>query len=332
MLRRAALSALVLAAGSASAQEATWRMHAVWVPARWEAQYFNDFAELATEKSQGELDIEFFPGAVLGINDADMLRILPRGTVIQAAGLYPGYLSRDMPEYAFTMPPGVASEPEQLVTVLPDLAEIYGATYDDAGIELLGFVGHPVRDTHIMCKEPIRTLADLRSKKVRVWEQFQIDTFAKLGISAQIVGQNDLYMAMQTGVVDCAVYSLGMAASLSLNEVAPYSSYLFPYVLHPLNIIVSRSAFESLSPETQEGMREAAAQVQEETFAVYLGGTNDAEAELDYAGKGGTMLEPFSEEDRAAFTQAAREVWEAAAESGSETAKANYAALSAAIE
>ncbi|RAI02101.1 C4-dicarboxylate ABC transporter substrate-binding protein [Acuticoccus sediminis] len=327
---RAAIGAVALtvSAGAATAAENNWKMHVVWVPAREEAQAFTRIAELASENSGGTLAIQVFPGGALGIKDADMLRILPRGTVIQAAGLYPGYLTRDKPEYSFTMPPGVASEPESLKAALPELTKIYGATYEEVGITLLGFVGHPVQKTYIMCKEPVRTLEDLKSKKVRVWEQFQVDTFAKLGISAQIIGQNELYVAMQTGVVDCAVYTVGSALSISLNEVAPYASYLFPYVLHPLNMIVSTSAFEALPEEARTALEEAAATVQEETFDAYLSGKADDVAEEKYKAAGGTVLEPFSAEDREAFTAAAREVWKAASEAGSETAQSNYENLS----
>lgn len=323
-------AAMLALSGVAEAQE-KWKMHGVWVQARPESQAFQHFADIVNEKADGKLHIDYFPGGALGIKDADMLRILPRGSVIQASGLYPGYLSRDKPEYAFTMPPGVASSAEQLETVLPELSKIYGATYEEVGIDLLGFVGHSVSKTYIMCKTPVNSLEELKSKKVRVWEQFQVDTFAKLGISAQIIGQNELYVAMQTGVVDCAVYTVGAALTISLEEVAPNAAYLFPYVLHPLNIIVSKTAAEALPPETQKLLVDAAKQVEEETFAAYLKGESDTKAEEAFKAKGGNLLAPFSEADREAFTAAAREVWKEDSMAGSDTAKANYELLSGAL-
>lgn len=328
-----AAAAMTEISGSpAQAAETDWKMHIVWVPARPEAQAYQRFVDSVNEQAGDELAITLFTGGSLGVSDADLLRILPRGTIIQAAGLYPGYLTRDQPEYAYTMPPGVISQPEALQEILPTLREIYQATYDEVGIELLGFVGHAVRDTHVLCKEPINSLEDLRGKKVRVWEQFHVDVFEKLGISAQIVGQNDLYMAMQTGVIDCAVYPIGLAVTVSLQEVAPYASYLFPYVLHPLNLIASKSAFEALPAETQANVRDAATATEAESFRSYLSGENDDKALEVYQNGGGELIEPFSPEDQQAFTEAARETWKELSAAGGETAQANYEALSTVTE
>lgn len=321
-----------LASTPATAADTEWKMHIVWVPARPEAQAYQQFVDLVNERAGDELEITLFSSGSLGIDDADILRILPRGNIIQAAGLYPGYLTRDKPDYAYTLPPGVVSEPEKLQEILPQLREIYEATYDEAGISLLGFVGHAVRDTHIMCKEPINTLEDLRSRKLRVWEQYHVDVFNKLGVSAQIIGQNDLYMAMQTGVVDCAVYPIGLAVSVSLQEVAPYASYLFPYVLHPLNLIVADQAFDALPENVQQIVAEAAEQVEEASFQSYLSGENDEKALETFRADGGELLDPFPDSDQQAFAKAARETWEELSTASGEAATRSYETLSQAIE
>ncbi|MBM3573335.1 MAG: C4-dicarboxylate ABC transporter substrate-binding protein [Alphaproteobacteria bacterium] len=242
-----------------------------------------------------------------------MLRILPAGNVIQIAGLYPGYMTRDEPEYTVTVPPGVLKEPEKLVQALPALTKIYQETYDKWGIKLLGYIAHPVRDTHIFCKEPVTSLAQLKGKKLRVWEKFHVDTFSKLGVSAQVIGQNDLYVAMRTGVVDCAVYPVGFAMTISLQEVAPNASYLFPYVLHPLHIIVAKKTFDGLSADLQKVLMDAAAEVQKSTIDGYMKGAYDKQAEGELAQKGGKLLQPFPGADQDAFTKTAREVWETTA-------------------
>lgn len=304
-----ALSAVLMGIQPSQAADVDWKMHLALVPARPEAQAYQHFVDLVNKKAGDALKIRLFGSSSLGVKDADMLRILPRGNIIQATGLYPGYLSRDLPHYAYTLPPGVVSEPEKLQEILPDLRKIYEMAYTEHGIKLLGFVGHAVRDTHIMCKEPVNSLDKLRGKKLRVWEQFQVDVFEKLGISAQIVGQNDLYVAMQTGVIDCAVYPVGMAVSVSLQEVAPYASYLLPFVLHPWNTIVSQKSFDALPAKTQQVVLDAAQTVENESFESYLSGINDKKALETFRAGGGKLLDPFPAEDQKAFVKAARETW-----------------------
>jgi TRAP-type C4-dicarboxylate transport system substrate-binding protein len=308
----AAAAGALLMTAEATAQT-TWKMHVVWVPARPEAQDFKKFADLVNERAKGKLKIEVHPGGSLGVKDIDMLRILPAGNVIQAAGLYPGYLTRDVPDYAATLPPGVIKEPEKLVTALPTLTKVYEETYNKWGIKLLGYVMHPVRDTHIMCKEPVSSLAQLKGKKLRVWEKFHVDTFARLGVAAQVVGQNDLYVAMRTGVVDCAVYPIGFATTISLQEVAPNASYLFPYVLHPLNLIVARKSFDALPADVQKIVADAAQQVQKATIENYVKGNYDRQAFGEFTQKGGKQIEAFPAADQDTFTKTAREVWETTA-------------------
>jgi len=316
--------------GSASAAE-NWRMHIVWVDARPEAQAYQRFADRVNERAAGSLQIRLFTGGSSGVQDTDMLRILQQGRALQIAGLYPGYMTRDEPEYAYVIPPGVVGEPQTLIDILPTLSDIYQTTYDKWGITLLGYVQHPVQKTHIFCTQPIRTLADLQGKKVRVWERFHAEVFDRLGIAAQVIGQNDLYVALQTGVVDCAVYPVGFAPSVSLHEVAPYAAYLFPYVLHPLNIIVANRAFEALDAATQQVLREVAAEIEAETTANYLSGEFDGVAAADLTARGLTILEPFPDADRERFSETAIAVWQEMTAAAGGKAAENFTAVSTAI-
>lgn len=321
----------VLAALPAFAQQIEWKMHMVWVPAREEAKSYQKFVDLVNQRAKGKLNITMHAGGTLGIKDADMLRVLPPGNVIQIAGLYPGYMTRDLPEYAVTVPPGVIKDAETLVKILPTLDQIYQETYDKWGIKLLGYVAHPVRDTHIYCKEPINSLAQLKGKKLRVWEKFHVQTFDALGVAAQVVGQNDLYLAMQTGVIDCAVYPIGFANTIALQEVAPNASYLFPYVLHPLNLIASKKAFDALPADVQKIVQDAAKEVERQTVASYLKGDFDKEAVALFEQKGGKLLAPFSAQDQAAFQKAARDIWDREAKLISKKALENHDAVIKAI-
>lgn len=316
-----AFSAIVPAVQAA---DVDWKMHIVWVPNRVEAQYYQKFVDRVNERAGDKLKITLYPGGSLGVKDVDMLRILPKGNVIQAAGLYPGYMTRDEPEYAVTLPPGVVEEPAKMEQLAPALKKIYDETYDKWGIKLLGFVHHPVRDTYVICKDPIHTLDGLKGKKVRVWEKAQADTFEKLGVAAQIIGQNDLYMAMRTGVVDCAVYPIHFSLTISLQEAAPNASYLFPYVLHPLNILVSRAAFDALPSDVQKIVQDAASEVEAESLRAYLEGEVDKASEAEWTAKGGKILEAFPAADQKAFADAARSVWKASAEGIGGKALANY--------
>ena len=120
----------------------------------------------------------------------------------------------------------------------------------------------PLLKASIFCREePVSSLEKLRTKKLRVWSNDQVQTFTKLGVSAQIIGQNDLYVALQTGVVDCAVYPALFAHTISLNEVTKYASYLYPVAGVPYVLGASKSAWDSLSDGERQAVSTAAERV-----------------------------------------------------------------------
>lgn len=325
-----AAAAVAIATGPVLAADVKWKMHAAAVDTRIEIQDTKWFADRVGELTGGSFTIELYAGGSLGIKDVDLLRTLPRGNVVQAALMYPGYLAREAPEYALTLPPGVVSTPSVVGELLPTLKQIYRRTYDEAGIDLVGFIGHAAAKTHIFCRDPINSLADLKAKKVRVWEPFQIETFEKLDVAAQVIGQNDLYVAMSTGVVDCAVYPAAYVSTISLQEVAPNGSYLFPFVLHPLNIIVSRSAHAALSDAHKSALKQAADEATARSFKAYAAAKYDAEAEAKLGGDANLMPD-YSDVDRQAFASAARAVWKGKAEKMGGRALADYNLVSKAI-
>lgn len=326
-----AVTALVIAAGAVRAEDVKWKMHAAAVDTRVEIQDTKWFADRVGELTDGSFTIELYAGGSLGIKDVDLLRTLPGGNVVQVALMYPGYLAREAPEYALTLPPGVVSKPSVVGELLPTLKDIYQRTYDEAGIDLVGFIGHAAAKTHIFCRDPINSLAGLKAKKVRVWEPFQIETFEKLDVAAQVIGQNDLYVAMSTGVVDCAVYPAAFVSTISLQEVAPNGSYLFPFVLHPLNIIVSRSAYEALSDEHKSALQQAADEATARSFEAYSAAKYDAEAEAKLGGGDANLMPDYSDADRQAFAEAARTVWKGKAEEMGGQALEDYNQISKAI-
>ncbi len=329
MLGAAAAVAVVRPAAAAAAQ---WKMHLIWVPSRPETVSFREFAERANTRSDGTLNITVYDSGSLGIRDVDMLRVLPSGATIQAAGLNPAYLARDVPELPYALPVGVLSSADDQLKLVDVLLRIYGDIYSRNGIRLLGLVIAPVRKTHVMSKEPINTLAGLRSKKLRVWGKFQVDTFARLGISAQIVPQGDMYLALQTGVIDAAIYTLSSAKTISLQEVTKYASYLHPYSEAPGTMIVSERSFAALPAQGKEALIEAGRWITERTAQQLREATTlETQAEEEMRAAGMTILPDFPQADQDTYMQAAREVWRQSSQSLGARGLANYQAVNAAL-
>ncbi|MDR5859996.1 C4-dicarboxylate ABC transporter substrate-binding protein [Halomonas eurihalina] len=310
--------ALMTAASQAWSDARTLKFHSGLAESRPEAASLERFSELVDEYSDGQLQVDVYHAGSLGLKEADMLRIMQRGMVDMAL-MYGEYYNRDAPEMASIYAQGAITEAEQHLDILPTLRELYREGYADWGIHTIGGVVAPVFDVGLHCKEPVNTLEGLRDKKVRVWSGHLVETFDRLGISAQVIPQNDMYLALQTGVVDCAYYLSTVAKTVSLQEVTDYEAYLHPWAASPWMFGVSDRTWNSLDEQQQEILTRAGEEIWQETRDQAVDPEREAEARKEREAMGITMLPAFSDEDVQTFVDAAWEAWhEMASKAGDE--------------
>lgn len=331
------LSSLLLGSGAvtlsnpANADTITLRMHSQIVEARPEAQHLQEFADRVNARADGRLRIDVFHAGSLGLRDPDLLRILQRGNVDMAM-LYGEYFARDAPGLAAVYVQGAITEPEQHLELLPVMREIYEEAYGDWNIVTVGGIVSPVFDVGIHCKDPVNTLDQLRTKKLRVWAPHLVHTFQDMGVAAQVIGQNDMYTALQTGVVDCAYYLSTVAQTVSLQEVTDYEAYLHPWAAVPWMFGVSERAWARLSPDLQDIVREEAEATWAKTRDLAVDQERESNARQYRAEELGiTMLDSFSEADVTAFVEAAHRRWREMAENAGETGIEYFERMQAAI-
>ncbi|MDX1713381.1 TRAP transporter substrate-binding protein DctP [Vreelandella venusta] len=316
--------------GSVQAENISLKFHSGLSQSRPEAEQINRFASLVSEKSDGELDIEVYHAGALGLKEADMLRVLQQGMVDMAL-LYGEYYTRDAPALASVYAQGAITESSQHDEILDVIRELYEDGFSDWDIQIVGGVVAPIFDVGLHCKEPVHTLADLQDKKVRVWSRHLVDTFELLGISAQVIPQNDMYMALQTGVVDCAYYLSTVAPTVSLQEVTEYESYLHPWAASPWLFGISEQALSRLNDNQRQALEEAGEEVWNETRATAVDPEREAQARQERKELGITMLPDFSDDDVETFVDAAWQAWQAMAENAGEDGIRYYETVTQAI-
>jgi TRAP-type C4-dicarboxylate transport system substrate-binding protein len=307
----ACVAGLVLAGSSpAWAAEFEWKLNSNFAAARAETKLLHELADDIEARAGGAIDITVHDGGSLGLKDADILRWLPTGGA-EIGVLNASFIGRDAPELSAVYIQGVIKNTEEHKKALPVFADIQREALKARGLVAVGFMGFPVLPTSVFCRDPgVTSLEALKAKKLRVWSKDLVDTFQALGVSAQIIGQNELYVALKTGVVDCALYPAAFAGSISLQEVTGYASYLFPTASVPYAIVVAEDKWNALTPEIQKAMTDATAALYERTTT--FGGAEEAEKTVrETLTKGGvTWQDDFSEADRQAFAEAASKTWE----------------------
>ncbi|UTW14472.1 TRAP transporter substrate-binding protein DctP [Marinobacterium rhizophilum] len=323
LFKKTALSVLITASSlgfiySATADETkTLKFHSGLAQSRPEAAHIEHFAELVKEKSGGTLNVDVYHAGSLGLKEADMLRILQAG-LVDAALMYGEYYKRDAPALASVYAQGAITQSSQHLEVLPTLRDIYQGAYAKWNIKTVGGVVAPVFDVGLHCKEPVNSLEGLKDKKVRVWSGHLVDTFKNLDISAQVIPQNDMYLALQTGVVDCAYYLSTVAKTVSLQEVTKYEAYLHPWAASPWMFGISDKTWNTLTEQQQAALTEAGNQVWNETEKLAVDDERETKAREERTELGITVLPAFSAEDVQTFVEASGKAWREMAEQSGE--------------
>ena len=311
----AAVSALGLSGPTLAEAEQVWKHTSSVADTRLEAKNFVQFAEEVAAGTNGAIRIETHFSSALGIDPQDELRALRDGA-IEIAHPYYGYLGRDLPALTVALPQGALLDAEAATRAAGTLKEIFTEQFEKWGVVIVGWQISPIYDMSIFCKEPVNTLNGLAGKKVRVWSREQVLVFEKLGVPAQILPQTEIYSALQTGVIDCALYVLGNAKTISIHEVTDYAAQLHVYSSTPEPFLVNRNAWEALSAEQQAVVLAAGEQAWERSLAAAVSSPAQREKEVgDELSKAGslTVLAPFSAEDKSRFLDAVAEVWESEA-------------------
>lgn len=295
--------------GTAVAQEVEWDFNNNYAIARDETAFLEAWAEDIRESSDGRLDITVHSGGSMGLADADVLQWLGSGAV-ESGFVYANFLGRDAPALQLALTQGVVGSQEELALAVPELQEIFEEALPPFNIQIIGYMGLPPLGVAIFCRDdPVDTLEELREKRLRVWAADQVATFEQLGVAAEIIPQEEIYVALTTGVVDCALYPPRLAHTVSLPEATDYAAYLYPVAAIPYVISVNQDAWDALPEDLQQIVIEATDRLWQ-TSSDYSDAASQDQAAVDGLAEAGVeWLGDFSEDDRRAFTDAAAEVW-----------------------
>jgi TRAP-type C4-dicarboxylate transport system substrate-binding protein len=306
----ASLAAAAVLSGAASAQTLEWRFNNSYAPTRTESGHIRNFVNAINEKAGGKLRVQLLEGGAMGLRDADALRWMLQGTP-ELSFIWSPFLGRDAPDLASIYVYGLIGNEAEHRRALPAVQAALKDGLTRRDIEVIGFMGLGLLDATLFCRQPVTNLEELKRVKLRVGTRDQIETFKQLGVAAQFIAQNELYAAMQTGVVDCALYPPQIAHTISLQEVAKHAvSTGFPFAPTPYAMIANKQRWAALPADMKAVVQGAIADLEKASFDFSQDAAGFAAAQERLKGQGVTFHPPLGEADRAALRAAALKSWE----------------------
>lgn len=252
------------------------------------------FAEEVNKRSGGRITIQNFWAGAAGA-PGEMLKLVGGGGL--DIGTFPGsYFPAEMPFLAAPSAlPLTLPSAEKADAIIHELWEKVPAYEEEARANnIYPLFFRSLNAYHLLCTSPVRTLADLRNKKIRTQGEFFPMAVQAIDAVPVNVLPGEFYEALQRGTVDCMLLPWDLLAVNRLYEVAKFGSTInFGTVIsHGVNFNLAR--WNGLPDNVKALFREVA---QEARAYALEAGTKATEAALATMRERGAEIIEFQEQE-----------------------------------
>jgi TRAP-type transport system periplasmic protein len=298
-LKTGVLSALALAAVLAAAQAKADPQFVMKITlptiheANWQAA--TEYAARVEKGSGGRIKTEVYPASQLGSMPRQIEGV--QFGSIQCAFIPPEFFVGVDDRFQIMAAPGLVDSMDhaQKVAQDPEVQKLMLSLGANKGLHGVGmFIATP---SFLDSKSPIRHLADLKGKKIRVLaSDFQVKAFERLGVTAVAMSLGDVLPAIQQGTIDASVSGLNVFTTMSYQDAAKYVTEIQqPYIF--IIIELSTKWRASLPPDLQQVVDQAAA---EEAKAIHGFALEDLErGRKTWVANGGELIDLSADEQSA---------------------------------
>ena len=300
------LAAGTLCAAQSVLAQATVKLtlaHAV-APTNPRAMAAQKFADLVSQKSGGRLTIQVAGAAQLG-DDLTMLSALRTGTLDMSMNSQ-GPVSSVLPELSALGLPYIFSTQQKAWELLDGpIGDELAKKREPKNLILLSWMDNGIRQI-TNNKRPITTPDDLKGIKIRTPpDPSTVDAFQAMGASTQQINFSELYIALQTGVVDAQENPLANIHAGKLHEVQKYIS-ITNHKYESTPFLMSKLTWGKLSADDQKVIKEAAKEAT--TYQRNLMAEADVKLMAEYKAMPSLHI---NVPDQAPFKAATQKVWDA---------------------
>jgi TRAP-type C4-dicarboxylate transport system substrate-binding protein len=202
------------------------------------------------EKSGGRLLIEPYYAGSLGYKSPEYLKVIKDG-LMDMAELSSPHVTGTEPIFGACVLPFTFFSYDAFLdfaekVLVPNLSDVVEKKWN---MKLIGVVMYP--RTAFYGKKSIETVDDFKGLKVRVMGKLDSMIFKKLGAEPTYIPFEDLYTALQRGVVQAMPNSLTAAADIKVWEVCSQAT-MIGYVIGCGFMVVNKKSFDSLPPDVQK--------------------------------------------------------------------------------
>ncbi|MGC6175943.1 TRAP transporter substrate-binding protein [Lacrimispora sp. 38-1] len=218
------------------------------------------FKDKVEELSGGSIKIDLQASGVLGAENDVLDNMLGGGGTIDMSRISAFALTSYGANKSklLSIPYTFAGRDHYWKFVNSDLAPEFLMEPHDIGLGVRGLFYGEEGFRHFFSKKPINGIDDIKGLKIRVSsDPVMTGMVGALGANATVVSMNELYSALQTGVVDAAEQPIANYKGNAFQEVAP-NLILDGHTLGAIQVIITDASWDKLTENQQKAMTEAA--------------------------------------------------------------------------
>lgn len=267
---------------------------------KWDAS--ERFAELVEEGTNGQLIVDVGGNAQYG-DDMEALTQMRMGTLAFSTNSQ-GATSSVVPQFSVLgLPFLFDSLPTAWKVMDGEVGDELKKLAEEQNLVLLALWDNGIRHVSNNVR-PIETPEDLNGLKIRTPpDEMTVDIFEALGANPTPMNFSELYIALEQGVVDGQENPLMNIHSSKLYEVQDYIS-LTGHKYESTPLLMSKMVWDTLTPEQQEVVQEAAIEAGEFNRQASLEADEELRSEMEKAGVA------FNEVDNKPFVEATSSVYD----------------------
>ena len=268
-------------------------------------QWFMDELEKRTD---GEVKTEVVYGGAL-LAGTDTLPGMKQGRA-EAGNVVPAYFPAELPLNNVNMVPITGADQSARLRALQDLndqVDAFAEEFEKNGLVLIGFL--PNASSTVAFNKEVSSLADVKGAKIRIPSQPQSVVWEELGAEPVFMASEEVYEAVERGIVDGVTYPMDTQVANGITEVA---TYMAPDVGQNGGSIfaLSKSAYDKLSDDAKAVVEELQGEWYAKTDELVM--KYEQEACDEFVKAGGTVVQ-WSDADAKTIADAteelADEVW-----------------------
>ena len=292
---------------AAQPKPVVWNLPTVAAPSYFHTVNYNALAAKVKEKSGGRMEIRIHPASSL-YPSAELIPAVLDGRT-ELGTVLASYLTDVLLEIGPLELPFMTGSVEEHKKAALQLRPFYTERFARQGLKLLSIHAWPSQQ--IFSTVPIRSVADWKGKKIRVYGADSANIARLLGAAPVNINFGEVYSALEKRTVDGAMTSATNAEPMKFFEVAKYLDYWYLAGAAMEWLVANQKAWDALPKDLQhivlDAMKETNLEEKEWQDAIAA----DERARKRLPELGMTVVDPPREEIEKArrIAQGAWDIW-----------------------